>query len=66
MGPNRFSLYCSSHTLQTNELLGILAIALLGFGINVISELRSCSINTIGLIIVHDKIIVLIGTWSLT
>jgi hypothetical protein len=51
---------------KTNELLGRLAIALPGFGINVISELWSCSINIIGLIIVHDKIIVLIGTWSLT
>jgi hypothetical protein len=34
MGPNRFPYYCLSHTLQTNELLGSVAIALLGFGIN--------------------------------
>jgi hypothetical protein len=27
---------------------------------------QSCSFNIVGLIIVHDKIIVLIGTWSLT
>jgi predicted secreted Zn-dependent protease len=52
--------------LQTNELLGRLAIALSGFGINVISKLRSCSINTVGLIIVHDKIIILIVTWRTT
>jgi predicted secreted Zn-dependent protease len=43
-----------------------LAIALSGFGINVISELRSCSINNVGLIIVRDKIIVLIVTWRTT
>jgi hypothetical protein len=54
------------HTLQTNELLGRLAIALPGFGINVTSELWSCSNFAIDLIIVHDKIIVLIGIWSLT
>jgi hypothetical protein len=35
-------------------------------GINGITELRSCSINIVGLIIVHDKIIVLIGTWRIT
>jgi hypothetical protein len=43
--------------MQTNELLGSLAIALPGFGINGISELGSCSINIVGFIIVHDKII---------
>jgi hypothetical protein len=41
-------------------------IALLGFGINVTFELWSCSNYAVVLIIVHDKIIVLIGTWSLT
>jgi hypothetical protein len=52
--------------LQTNELLGSIAIALLDFGINVTFELWSCSNYVVVLIIVHDKIIVLIGTWSLT
>jgi hypothetical protein len=52
--------------LQTDELFGRLAIALPGFRINIISELRSYSTNTIGLIIVHDKIIVLIKTWGTT
>jgi hypothetical protein len=33
---------------------------------NVTSELGSCSNFVVVLIIVHDKIIVLIGTWSLT
>jgi hypothetical protein len=42
--------------------MGRLAIALPSLEINVIYKLRSCSINTVGLIIVHDKIIVLIGT----
>jgi hypothetical protein len=51
---------------KTNELLVRLVIVVSGFGINVISELRSCSVNTVGLIIVHDKIIALIWTWSLT
>jgi hypothetical protein len=36
MIPNRFPLLCSTYTLQTNELLGRLAIALPGFGIDVI------------------------------
>jgi hypothetical protein len=40
------------------------AIALPGFGINI--TLWSCSCYIVVLIIVHDKIIVLIGTWSLT
>jgi hypothetical protein len=44
--------------MQTNELLGRLAIAQYGFGINIISELWLCSIIIVGLIIVHDKIIV--------
>jgi hypothetical protein len=52
--------------MQTNELLGSIAIALPGFGINVTFELWSCSNYVVVLIIVHDKIIVLIGTWSLT
>jgi hypothetical protein len=43
-----------------------LAIAPPGFGINATSELWSCSIFVVGLIIVHDKIIVIIGTCSLT
>jgi hypothetical protein len=42
----------------------VCAIALLGFGINV--TLWSCSSYVVVLIIVHDKIIVLIGTWTLT
>jgi hypothetical protein len=44
--------------LQTNELLGRLAtaIAIPGFGIN--------AILNYGFIIVHDKIIMLNGTWS--
>jgi hypothetical protein len=50
--------------LFTTELLGSFAITLLGFGINI--TLWSCSNYTIVLIIVHDKIIVLMGTWSLT
>jgi hypothetical protein len=54
------------HTFQTNELLGRLAIALPGFGINVTSELWSCSNFVVVLIIVHDKIIMLIGTWRTT
>jgi hypothetical protein len=41
----------------------MLTIALPGFGINVITELWSCSIIIVGLIIVHDKIIMLIRTW---
>jgi hypothetical protein len=53
-------------SLQTNELLGRLAIALPGFGINVTFELWSCSNFDVVLIIVHDKIFVLIGTRSLT
>jgi hypothetical protein len=28
MGPNRFPLYCLSHTFQTKELFGRFAIAL--------------------------------------
>jgi hypothetical protein len=35
MGPNRLPWFCSLYTLQTNELLGRLAISLPGFGINV-------------------------------
>jgi hypothetical protein len=52
--------------MQTNELLGRIAIALPGFEINVTSELWSCSNIDVHLIIVHDKIIILIETWSLT
>jgi hypothetical protein len=32
MGHNRFPKHCLSPTLQTDELLGSFAIALLGFG----------------------------------
>jgi hypothetical protein len=39
MGTNRLPKFCSPYTLQTNELLGSLAIALLDLGINVTSEL---------------------------
>jgi hypothetical protein len=44
----------------------VYAIALPDFGINVTSELWPCSHFVVVLIIVHDKIIMLIGTWSLT
>jgi hypothetical protein len=50
--------------LHTNELLGSLAIALPNFVINVIYELRSCLITIVGFIIMHDKIILLLVTWS--
>jgi hypothetical protein len=66
MGPNRFLQFCLPHPLQTNELLGRLAITLPDFGLNVIFELWSCSNFVVVLIISHDKIIMLIGTWSLT
>jgi hypothetical protein len=66
MGPKRFPYICLPHPLQTNELLGRVAIALPGFGINVTFELWSCSYYDVVLIIVHDKIIMLIRTWSLT
>jgi hypothetical protein len=52
--------------LQTNELLGRLANDLPGFGINVILNYDHVPILVVDLIIVHDKIIVLLGTWSLT
>jgi hypothetical protein len=66
-------LVCLPYTLLTNELLGRLAIALPGFGINIselwscfiIIELWSCFIVN-GLFIIHDKIILLIRIWSLT
>ena len=62
MGPNRLpSLFTLD--LQTNELLGSLAIALPYFGINIISELWSWFIIIVGLIIVHDKIILFI--WNM-
>jgi hypothetical protein len=44
----------------------VCAIALPRFGINITFEIWSCSNYVVVLIIVHDKIIVLIGTWSLT
>jgi hypothetical protein len=51
--------------LAEDELLGRFAIALPGFGeINVL--LWSCSNYVVVLIIVHDKIIMLIGTWRTT
>jgi hypothetical protein len=52
--------------LHINELLGRLAFALTGFGINVTFELWPCSNYVVVLIIVDDKITMLIGTWSLT
>jgi hypothetical protein len=52
--------------MQTNELLGSLAIALPVFGIIIIYELWSCFITIFGSIIVHGKIIVLIETWRTT
>jgi hypothetical protein len=39
MGPNRLPYFGLPLTLQINEILGRLAIALPRFGINVISEL---------------------------
>jgi hypothetical protein len=44
--------------------LGSFAIALYDFGFNI--TLYSCSNYTVILFIVHDKIIILVGTWSLT
>jgi hypothetical protein len=46
--------------------LDSLAIALSGLGINIVYVLWSCSIIIIELFIVHDKIILLIGTWRTT
>jgi hypothetical protein len=46
--------------------LDSLAIALPGLGINIVYVLWSCSIIIIELFIVHDKIILLIGTWRTT
>jgi hypothetical protein len=66
MGPKRFPYICLPHPLQTNELLGRVAITLPSFGINVTFELWSCSYYDVVLIIIHDKIIMLIRTWSLT
>jgi hypothetical protein len=43
-----------------------LLLLYLVFGINVISKLWSYPIITVGLIIAHDKIIVIIGTWRTT
>jgi hypothetical protein len=50
---------------QTNYWVGLLLLYLV-LGLMLYLKLWSCSIVTVGLIIVHDKIIVLIGTWSLT
>jgi hypothetical protein len=50
MGPNRLSYYCLSHTFQTNELLGRLAIALPSFGINTILNYGHVSL----LLLVYD------------
>jgi hypothetical protein len=55
--------------LQTNELLGSLAIVLSGFWINDTYDSLPCfiMIHYCWLsIVVHDKIILLAGTWSLT
>jgi hypothetical protein len=51
--------------LAKSELLGRLAIALPGFGINVILNFDHVPLLLL-VIFVHDKTIVLIGTWSLT
>jgi hypothetical protein len=50
-------------TLQIDELLGRFVIALPAFGKLM---LYSCSNYVVVLIIVHDKIIMLIGTWRTT
>jgi hypothetical protein len=64
MGPNRSpSLVILLPFLPLNYF-GSFAIALYGFGLNII--FCSCSNYTVILFIVHDKIIILIGTWSLT
>jgi hypothetical protein len=44
----------------------VLLLLYLVFEINIISKLWSWYIIIVGLFIIHDKIIVLIGTWSLT
>jgi hypothetical protein len=61
-------LYVSvaTHGHSPSELLCRLAIPLPGFGINIISEFMIMFHYYCGLIIVHDKTNVLIGTWSLT
>jgi hypothetical protein len=56
MGPNRLpSLVYPTHYIQMNYWLVLPEI-------NIIYELWSCLITIVGLIIVHDKIILLIGT----
>jgi hypothetical protein len=50
---------------QVNYWVDLILIYLV-FETNVTSELWSCSNLVVDLIIVHEKIIVLIGTWSLT
>jgi hypothetical protein len=57
------SLFILLPCLPLNHL-GSFAIALYGFGFNI--TLSSCSNYNVILFIVHDKIIILIGTWSLT
>jgi hypothetical protein len=52
--------------LHTNELLGSLAIALPDWGINIIYELWSWFMIIVDFIIMHDKTILLIGTWRTT
>jgi hypothetical protein len=67
MGPNRLPTIVYPIPYKTNKLFGSLAIVLPSFGINAIYKLWSCFIiNVNGFFIVQDKIIVLIGIWSLT
>jgi hypothetical protein len=64
MGPNRSPKFGYLVTLFTLNYLDSFSISLYGFGFNI--PLCSCSNYTVILFIVHDKIIILIGTWSLT
>jgi hypothetical protein len=64
MGPNRSPKFGYLVTLFTLNYLDSFSISLYGFGFNI--TLCSCSNYTVILFIVHDKIIILIGTWSLT
>ena len=64
MGPKGFPRFVYPTPCLPLNFWVVFAIALPDFGINV--TLWSCSSYAVVLIIVHDKIIVLIGTWSLT
>jgi hypothetical protein len=62
--PNLGLKFLGCYTCLPLKYLGSFAIAIYGFGFNITS--CSCSNYTVILSIVHDKIIILIGTWSLT